>query len=250
MALIEVSSVSKCFRIPSEPRRTIREHVFGFLRPRTFSSLEVLNDISFKLIPNETLGIMGGNGVGKSTLLKIICGVYPPDSGKVTLHCGITPILELGVGWNPELDAVDNILLAATIMGFSLKQAKQSIEKMLVFAELERFANLELKHFSSGMSARLAYSIAFHTVREVLILDEVFAVGDAGFKERCKKRFNQLRQQGHACILVSHDPSQIPEFCDRAILIDQGCIAMEASGREITDEYLRRLKGNGEKGPY
>src|SRR5882762_7912471 len=173
MPLIEVDSVSKAFWIPSVRRDTIREHLLGMLRPRQFQRLQVLDGVSFDLRRGEALGIMGRNGSGKSTLLKIVCGVYQPDQGRVVGNAAITPILELGVGWNPELDAVDNVLLIGSVMGLSLAHIHKSMEEILAFAELERFANLPLKHYSSGMSARLGYAVAFKAVREVLVLDEL-----------------------------------------------------------------------------
>lgn len=243
-AALEVRDVHKRFRIPSEARRTVREHVLGLLRPRRFETLEVLRGVSFELAKGgETLGIMGCNGAGKSTLLKLITGIFPPDAGQVVRHASITPILELGSGWNVELDAVDNILLVSTIMGTSLKAAKASVDDVLAFAELERFASLQLKHYSSGMAARLAYSIAFLSVREVLILDEVFAVGDAGFKAKCEARYRELVARGHSGILVSHSPTQIADVCQRAILLDGGRVALEGSGASVAAEYVRRMTG-------
>ena len=134
----------------------------------------------------EALGIMGRNGCGKSTLLKILCGVYAPDSGRVTIRGPITPILELGVGWNPELDAIDNVCLVGAVMGLTLPEIRRRMDEILAFAELERFANLKLKHYSSGMASRLGYAVAFAAVRDVLVLDEIFAVGDAGFRAKCE----------------------------------------------------------------
>src|SRR6185295_16996377 len=127
-------------------------------------------------------------------------GIYPPDRGHVRVGATITPILELGVGWNPELDAIDNVFLIGSLMGLSLDEIRRSMDEILAFAELERFANLKLKHYSSGMSARLGYAVAFRAVREVLILDEIFAVGDAGFKARCEQRYSELRSLGHTVI--------------------------------------------------
>ena len=248
MSLIEVDGVSKAFWIPSVRRDTVREHLLGMLQPRQFQRLQVLDDVSFDLRPGEALGVMGRNGSGKSTLLKIVCGVYPPDRGRVSVHAAVTPILELGVGWNPELDAVDNVLLIGSVMGLSLRQIHQSMEEILTFAELGRFANLKLKHFSSGMSARLGYAVAFKAVREVLVLDEIFAVGDAGFKARCEERYWELRALGHTVIIVSHDPRVISSFCDRALLLEGGRIMMDGKASEIADRYLSMLTTN--PGPH
>jgi ABC-type polysaccharide/polyol phosphate transport system ATPase subunit len=150
-------------------------------------------------------------------------------------------VLELGVGWNPELDAVDNILLIGSVMGLSLGEIRRSLDGILAFAELERFAKLKLKHYSSGMSERLGYAIAFKAVRDVLILDEIFAVGDAGFKRRCEQRYLELRAQGCTAVIVSHDPRIVATYCDRALLIDAGRVAFEGCAREVADYYVSSL---------
>jgi ABC-type polysaccharide/polyol phosphate transport system ATPase subunit len=239
--IIEVSGLTKTFRIPSVRRQTVREHVFGLLQPRSFEPLRVLDGVCFEVQPGETLGLMGANGSGKSTLLKIVCGVYQPDSGRVSVAAPITPLLELGIGWSPELDALDNILLVGTAMGMSLREARGRIDEVLAFAELERFANLELKHYSSGMASRLAYAVAFSAVREILVIDEIFSVGDAGFRVKCEERYLQLARSGHTVVVVSHEPRPIAEFCGRALLLDRGRIVLEAGGREVVDAYHRRL---------
>jgi len=241
MAIIEVDGVSKTFLIPSVRRETVREHLLHALQPRRFDPLQVLDNVSFAVRRGEAVGIMGRNGSGKSTLLKIMSGVYQPDEGRVTAHAAITPILELGVGWNPELDAVDNILLIGSVMGLTLAEIRRDMNEILAFAELERFAKLKLKHYSSGMSERLGYSVAFKAVREVLILDEVFAVGDAGFRARCEQRYWELRALGHTAIVVSHNPRIISSFCDRALLIDAGRIVMEGSGADVVERYTAML---------
>jgi len=243
MSVIQVQSVSKAFRIPSVRRETVREHVLGLLEPRRFERLQVLKDVSFDVRPGEALGIMGRNGGGKSTLLKIICGVYQPDSGQVVRNAAMTPILELGVGWNPELDALDNVCLIGSVMGLSLAEIRQKMDRILAFAELERFANLKLKHYSSGMASRLGYAVAFEAVREVLILDEIFAVGDAGFKEKCEARYAELRRAGHTIVLVSHAPPVVTNFCDRAILLDDGQLRHVGPAGEVVNEYLKLLTG-------
>jgi len=241
VALIEVRDVSKSFRIPSERRETVREHLLGLLRPRRFQRLDVLDGVSLDVRQGEALGIMGRNGSGKSTLLKIMCGVYLPDRGHVDTRAAITPVLELGVGWNAELDAIDNVLLIGTVMGLTLREIHASLDEILAFAELERFANMKLKYYSSGMSERLGYAIAFKAVRELLILDEIFAVGDAGFKARCEERYRELRAAGHTTVIVSHDPRIVSTFCDRAVLLDAGRITHEGPASEIAAHYLSSL---------
>ena len=241
MTLIDVEHVSKAFRIPTVRRDTVREHVLGLLEPRRFERLQVLDDISFSVRRGEALGIMGRNGGGKSTLLKIICGVYQPDRGRVVCRAPITPILELGVGWHPELDAIDNICLIASVMGLSLTEIRHRMNRILAFAELERFANLKLKHYSSGMAARLAYAVAFESVREVLVLDEVFAVGDAGFRAKCEARYRELQAAGHTLLLVSHESGAVEDFCDRALLISDGRITWAGDPATVALHYRSDL---------
>lgn len=239
--LVEVEEISKTFRIPSVRRDTLREHVLGLLEPRRFDPLTVLDRVSFGVRQGETLGIMGRNGCGKSTLLRIVCGIYEPDGGSVRRHAGLTPILELGVGWNLELDAIDNVHLIGSVLGLSLRAIRAELDGILAFAELERFAHLRLKHYSSGMASRLAYAVAFAAVREVLVLDEIFAVGDAGFRARCEARYRELKAAGHTVLMVSHDPRTIAAYCDRALLLDAGRIVAEGPGPEVADRYLASL---------
>lgn len=238
MALIEVQGVSKAFRIPAVRRNTVREHVLGMFEPRHFERLQVLDNVSFSVRRGEALGIMGRNGGGKSTLLKIICGVYQADRGQVIRRAPITPILDLGVGWHPELDAIDNICLIGSVMGLTLPEIRKRMDAILAFAELERFANLKMKHYSTGMAARLAYATAFEAVRELLVLDEVFAVGDAGFRAKCEERYRRLHAAGHTIVVVSHLPPVITSFCDRALLLDGGRLACEGSGGDVAKAYL------------
>jgi lipopolysaccharide transport system ATP-binding protein len=243
MSLIDVEAVSKSFRIPSVHRETVREHVFGLLERRQFTNLQVLDRVSFSVRPGEALGIMGRNGCGKSTLLKIVCGVYQPDAGHVRIAGPVTSILELGVGWNPELDAVDNVCLIGSVLGLSLAEIRRSMDEILAFAELEPFANLHLKHYSSGMAARLGYAVAFKAVRGVLVLDEIFAVGDAGFRARCEQRYRELRALGHTVLIVSHEPRVIATFCDRALLLDAGHVVMDGMAPDVVQRYLSMLTG-------
>jgi len=211
--VIDVAGVSKTFTIPSVRRDTVREHALDFFRPRPQERLRVLESVSFELRQGESLGLMGRNGCGKSTLLKIVSGIYP----------------------------VDNIELLGTVMGMTLKQLRAATREILEFAELEKFAHLELRHYSSGMAARLAYAVAFRAVREVLILDEVFAVGDAGFKERCQQRYRDLHRAGHSMLLVSHEPRTIAAFCDRALLLEGGRIVLSGAAELVANRYLELL---------
>jgi ABC-type polysaccharide/polyol phosphate transport system ATPase subunit len=240
-ALVSCREVSKSFRIPSVRRDTVREHAIDLFRRRPHETLRVLDSVSCELQRGESLGLMGRNGSGKSTLLKIIAGIYSPDGGEVSVRAAVTPILELGVGWNPDLDAVDNIELLGTVMGLSLRELRRETSGILAFAGLERFARLELRHYSSGMAARLAYAVAFRAVREVLILDEIFAVGDAGFKERCQDRYRELHRSGRSMLLVSHEPRTIAAFCDRALLLEAGRIVMDGRAADVADAYVRLL---------
>jgi ABC-2 type transport system ATP-binding protein len=243
-ALLEAQELRKRFVIPSVRRDTLREHLLGALHRRRFENLQVVDGVSLALAAGETVGIMGRNGSGKSTLLKLLTGIYRPDSGRVVRRAGITSILELGLGWNPHLDAVDNVYLVGSVLGLSLGEVRRSLASILAFAELERFARLELQHYSSGMAARLAYSVAFHAVREVLVLDEIFAVGDAGFRERCEARYRELHAAGHAVLLVSHETRVVAEFCQRALLLDRGRVVAEGSGEEIARRYREELVGS------
>jgi ABC-2 type transport system ATP-binding protein len=244
--VLDVRQVTKTFEIPSKRRDTVREHVLDLFRRRPTERLRVLDGLSLRIRRGETLGIMGRNGCGKSTLLKVMAGVYPPDSGSIVTSAPITAILELGVGWNPDLDAVDNILLIGSVMGLSLKELRASLTEILAFADVERFANLELRHYSSGMAARLAYAVAFRAVREILILDEIFAVGDAGFRERCEVKYRELSDAGHTIVVVSHSPYTIETFCDRAVLIEQGRVLVDGTPREVVREYLSLLTSHND----
>jgi ABC-type polysaccharide/polyol phosphate transport system ATPase subunit len=237
MTAIEVRELRKTFRVPEVPRTTVREHVFDLFRPRPTRALEVLAGVSFGIAAGETVGLVGRNGSGKSTLLKLVAGIYQPDGGSVHVAGGLTPVLELGVGWNPDLDAVDNVHLIGAVMGLGLAEIRASVDDILAFAEVEAFRGLPLRHYSSGMAARLAYAVAFRAVRDILVLDEIFAVGDAGFRARCQDRYRELRAAGATVLLVSHDPATVTTFCDRALLLDRGRIVFDGEPEEACRRY-------------
>ncbi len=244
MNIIEVEALEKSFRIPSVHRDTIREHAFAFFSPRRFQELKVLREISFSVKRGEAFGIMGRNGSGKSTLLKILAGIYTPDRGRVAVSAPVTPILELGLGWNPQLTARDNLFLSGTAMGMSRKQLHQQFDEIVAFAELEQFVDQQVKFYSTGMGARLAFAIAFHAVREVLLLDEILAVGDAAFRRKCGDRCRELLQKGHTLLLVSHDLGDIKSWCERAILIEEGRVAACGTAAEVVQRYGELLAGS------
>jgi ABC-type polysaccharide/polyol phosphate transport system ATPase subunit len=249
VTILEAIGVSKTFQIPDVQRDTVRQHVMDFFRPRKFHAFKAVDNISLSLDRGSSVGIMGRNGSGKSTLLKLVAGIYQPDTGRVVAKAGITPILELGVGWNGELDAIDNILLVGTAMGRSVRQLKAATRDILSFAGLEPFANLKLEHYSSGMAARLAYAVAFEAVQDILLLDEIFAVGDAAFRAQCEARYQELRREGKTIVLVSHNPAVIATFCDRAVLLEGGGVLYEGTAQDVAQRYLSVLDQPGTRRP-
>jgi ABC-type polysaccharide/polyol phosphate transport system ATPase subunit len=242
MSILSIEDLEKTFRMPNVARETVREHVLGLFRPRRTQEVHALRGVSFTVEPGCAVGIMGRNGSGKSTLMRILAGIYRPDRGRIALGAPVTPILGLGVGWNEALDALDNVYLLGTVLGLTLREVRESMESILAFAELERFAGMPLRHYSSGMKVRLAYAVAFRSISEILLLDEVFAVGDAGFRKRCRERCLELKAAGHTILLVSHDPGEITGFCDRALLLEGGRIVLDDQPERVAHEYLRRLE--------
>ncbi|MDI9643097.1 MAG: ABC transporter ATP-binding protein [Archaeoglobales archaeon] len=237
--MIEVERVSKKFRLPTEKRTTLFEEILAFIKgKREFTEFWALKDVSFKVENGEILGIIGPNGSGKSTLLKIIAGILYPDEGKVYVRGKITPILELGVGFDPELTAKENAYLYGVIMGFKRSEIRSKIDEIFKFAELEKFRNMKLKNFSSGMYARLAFATAVATEPEILLIDEVLAVGDISFQKRCIERIKELNENGTTIILVSHSPNLIKELCKRSMLLENGSVKAIGSPEEVIKAYI------------
>jgi ABC-type polysaccharide/polyol phosphate transport system ATPase subunit len=239
--ILEARGLGKSFKIPRVRRETVREHLFGLFRPRAFEELRVLEAITFGIKAGETLGIMGRNGSGKSTLLRILAGIYEPSSGTVNVAAPVTPLLGLGVGWDTELNAIDNIYLIGGVLGMTLREIDHGVDGILAFAGVQRFANMELKHFSSGMASRLAYSIAFRGVRDIVLMDEIFAVGDVEFQARCEARCRELVAAGHTMVLVSHSPEIVARFCTRALLLEGGQITMDDEAGAVSRAYVDLL---------
>lgn len=235
---ITVKNLSKTFRLPGERRGTLRERLMKFHQCNEVKARKTLDDINFEVMQGEFFGIIGRNGSGKSTLLKILAGIYRPDKGsEVTIHGRIAPMLELGVGFNPELTGRENVFLNATIMGMTRQEVSERYEKIVRFAELEPFMELQVKHYSSGMSVRLAFAVAMQVESPILLLDEVLAVGDFVFAEKCFAHFEECRKKGRTIILVTHDPSAMERFADRAMLIHQSRLEAVGNPHEVLQTY-------------
>jgi ABC-2 type transport system ATP-binding protein len=241
--MIQVDNISKTFRIPHERRDTLREIMLGFFRPVQYEKFAALKNVSFTVDKGQWYGVIGRNGSGKSTLLKILAGIYTPDEGKVHIQGRVIPLLELGVGFHPELTVLQNIFFNAALLGISRTTTKQLIDSILAFAELERFRDQQLKNLSSGMQVRLAFSVAIQAKGDVYLLDEVLAVGDFIFQRKCAQVFSDLKKQGKTVILVSHSIQNILNYCDHCIWFENGMIAQNAPAAITCDNYENR-KGN------
>ena len=236
-AAIEVAGVSKSFRIPHEHRNFLKEYFTHPLSRVTYERNDALRDITFSVEEGEFFGVIGSNGSGKSTLLRILAGIYAPDSGVVRVNGLLSPFIELGVGFNPELTARDNVRMNATLAGLTRRQLDERFDEIVAFSELERFIDQKLKNYSSGMLVRLAYSIAIQIPFDVLLLDEVLAVGDQEFQEKCFATFRQMRADGKTVVFVSHDLRSVGKFCDRVLLLERGEIRALGPADEVIAEY-------------
>ncbi len=234
---ININHVSKSFRLPHERYSGLKQRALNHKRGKGFETQEVLNDISFDIQKGEFFGIVGRNGSGKSTLLKLMAGIYSPERGGITVNGTLVPFIELGVGFNPELTGRENIYLSGSLLGFSRKDMEAKYDAIVEFAELERFMDQKLKNYSSGMQVRLAFSIAIRAEGDILLLDEVLAVGDSAFQQKCLNYFNQLKREKKTVILVSHGMASVERFCDRALLLEQGKIVKMGSSVEIAELY-------------
>lgn len=234
---ISVEKVNKTFRLPHERAGSIKNLFLHPFRRRTYEKQQVLNDISFEIKKGEFFGIVGRNGSGKSTMLKLLAGIYTPDKGNIQVNGKLTPFIELGVGFNPELTGRENVFLNGALLGFNHKEMQEMYDEIVEFAELEKFMDQKLKNYSSGMQVRLAFSIAIRANTEILVLDEVLAVGDAAFQQKCYDYFEELKEKGKTVILVTHDMSSVERFCTRALLIENGIIKSVGSPAGIAKQY-------------
>jgi ABC-2 type transport system ATP-binding protein len=244
---IKVENLSKSFLIPQRISDTFRERLVRLEWKKKYELLEALKGISFEVRPGEFFGIIGRNGSGKSTLLKILAGIYTPDEGKMTIHGQVSPFLELGVGFNPELSGRDNIFLNGTILGLSIREIRSRFDSIVDFSEMERFIDQKLKNYSSGMQVRLAFAIAIHANRGILLMDEVLAVGDVNFQRKCLAEFNRYKKEGNTVVLVSHDIATVKKSCDQVILLRNGEIVNTGKAEEVCNEYLHQNMDPEEK---
>jgi ABC-2 type transport system ATP-binding protein len=221
---ISVRDVSKSFRIPHDQLLTLKERVLHPVQAwrGDYDELHAVDDISFEIREGEFFGIVGRNGSGKSTLLKCVAGIYDIDKGEIGVRGRLSPFIELGVGFNPDLTARDNVIINAIMLGLSRQQARERFDEIIAFAELENFIDLRLKNYSSGMQVRLAFSVAIQVDAEILLIDEVLAVGDASFQQKCFEQFNRLKAEGRTIVFVTHDMHSAQRYCDRAMLLERG----------------------------
>lgn len=236
---ISVSGVAKSFKLPHNKQNTLKGVLVNLIGKgdRTFETQQVLKDISFEIKRGEFFGIVGRNGSGKSTLLKMLAGIYTPTKGSITVNGSLTPFIELGVGFNPELTGRENVYLNGALFGFNNSEMDVMYDDIVSFAELEQFMDQKLKNYSSGMQVRLAFSIAIRAQSDILLLDEVLAVGDAAFQQKCYNYFDELKRRKQTVILVTHDMNAVRQFCDRAMIINDGAILKIGTPAEASSEY-------------
>jgi ABC-type polysaccharide/polyol phosphate transport system ATPase subunit len=237
LPVVVARSVSKSFTVPEEQINTLKERALHPRKRIRRSTFRALNDISFAIEPGEFFGIAGRNGSGKSTLLKCLAGIYKAE-GDIWCRGRISTLIELGVGFNSDMAARDNVVMNGIMLGLTPREARKRYESVIEFAELQEFKDLKLKNYSSGMHVRLAFSVAIQVDAEILMIDEVLAVGDAAFQQKCFDVFNELRDRGKTIIFVTHDMGSMQRFCHRALLLERGSPVYLGDPHEVADRYL------------
>src|ERR687895_1660544 len=230
---VSVEGAYKTFQIPHQQYHTIKERVLHPFRSRTYDAFHAMNDITLHVRRGEFFGIVGRNGSGKSTLLKCIAGIYQLDGGTIDVEGRLSPFIELGVGFNPDLAAEDNVIINAVMMGLSRSESRRRFKDIVAFAELEEFVDLKLKNYSSGMAVRLGFAVSTQVDADVLLVDEVLAVGDASFQQKCFEMFQRLKAEGKTILFVTHDMGLVERFCDRAMLLERGRVLQVGDPHEI-----------------
>lgn len=236
---IAVRNLTKEFRIPHEKHSSLKSTILNIHKKKTYEQFQVLNDISFSVEDGDFFGIVGRNGSGKSTLLKLLAEIYSPTRGSIKINGNLTPFIELGVGFNPELSGKENVFLNAAILGLSESEIAEKYDSIVEFSELGRFMDQKLKNYSSGMQVRLAFAIAIQAHNDILLIDEVLAVGDAKFQRKCFNVFKQIKKSGKTVVLVTHDMGAVKEYCNKAMLLDKGKIRAIGNINEVTAAYNR-----------
>lgn len=234
--VIDLKHVHKYFYF--QHQRTLKEFFQAAVKKeKTLERVHAMNNVSFSIDKGETVGIIGKNGAGKSTLLKLIAGVSKPTSGVVEIQGRLAPLIELGAGFHPELTGEENVYLNGIILGLTEKQVKERYNSIVEFAELHEFMDVPIKHYSSGMYVRLAFSIAVSTDPEILLVDEVLSVGDYEFQQKCQDRMNEFRKNGTTIVLVSHDLPLITSFCERTLVLEKGSIVFDGAAKQAVEKY-------------
>lgn len=234
---IKVHDLHKSFDLAENKNTSIKQLFVNIGKKSKKERQKVLNGINFAIKKGEFFGIVGRNGSGKSTLLKLIAGVYTPDSGSIEVNGNLTPFIELGVGFNPELSGRDNVYLSASLLGFTRKQVDKMYDEIVDFAELQEHMDQKLKNYSSGMQVRLAFAIAVKARNDILVFDEVLAVGDEAFQQKCINVFEEYKRNKQTVVFVTHDMVAVKHFCDRVVLINEGKIVKSGSVDEVIDHY-------------
>jgi ABC-type polysaccharide/polyol phosphate transport system ATPase subunit len=234
---LSILNLKKTFVLPRERQSTLKERALHPFRARQVDELRAVDDVSFTVASGEFFGIVGRNGSGKSTLLKCIAGIYQADSGELEVNGRLSPFIELGVGFNPELTARDNVIINAIMLGLSRKQAEERFDEIVAFAELAEFMDLKLKNYSSGMQVRLAFAVAIQVKAEIVLIDEVLAVGDAAFQRKCFAEFERLKADGSTIVFITHDMGAVERYCDRAMLLERGRVVDIGQPESITRQY-------------
>lgn len=247
---IKVENVSKTFRLPHEKQNSIKSSLISIVKggKRSYEKQQVLKDVSFEIKKGEFFGIVGRNGSGKSTLLKMLAGIYTPSKGQIHVNGKLTPFIELGVGFNPELTGRENVFLNGALLGFNRSEMLAMYDDIVDFAELHKFMDQKLKNYSSGMQVRLAFSIAIRAQSEILVLDEVLAVGDESFQKKCLDVFEQYKAQKRTVVLVTHDMDTVKRFCTTAMLIHNGDLKMIGEPVLVAKEYSDLNDENSDDG--
>lgn len=238
---VKLEQVSKKFTLQHQRSRSWQELVLNFLQGKENKQHEQfwsLREVSFEIASGETVGLIGSNGAGKSTLLKLISRIIQPTSGRIQINGRVGALLELGSGFHPDMTGRENIYLNGSILGLSQTEIRRKLDEIITFAELERFIDLPVKHYSSGMYLRLGFSVAVHTEPDILLVDEVLAVGDAAFQRKCMEQIDQLRQQGVTIFFVSHDLDTVRRICQRAIWIDKGKVLIDGATETVARQYI------------